>query len=61
MSIETEPSAAPRKEKSLTIGAVTKQLEREFSDITISEDRAQALNVGLGVEPVATRRATRLQ
>jgi DNA-binding transcriptional MerR regulator len=39
VSIEAEPSAAPRKEKSLTIGAVTKQLEREFPDISISKIR----------------------
>src|SRR5918996_5234512 len=30
---------APRKEKALTIGAVVKQLEREFPDISISKIR----------------------
>jgi DNA-binding transcriptional MerR regulator len=39
MSIEAESGAAPRKEKSLTIGGVTKQLEREFPDISISKVR----------------------
>ena len=39
MSIETGPEAPPRKEKSLTIGAVCKQLEREFPDISISKIR----------------------
>jgi DNA-binding transcriptional MerR regulator len=39
VSIEAESGAAPRKEKSLTIGAVTKQLEREFPDISISKIR----------------------
>jgi DNA-binding transcriptional MerR regulator len=33
------PSAPPRKEKSLTIGAVAKQLEREFPEISISKIR----------------------
>jgi DNA-binding transcriptional MerR regulator len=37
---ETEPSLQPpRKEKALTIGAVCKQLEREFPDISISKIR----------------------
>ena len=40
MSTEvTQPDAPPRKEKALTIGAVTKQLEREFPDISISKIR----------------------
>ena len=39
MSIETGPEAPPRKEKALTIGAVCKQLEREFPDISISKIR----------------------
>ena len=39
MSIEAGPEAPPRKEKSLTIGAVCKQLEREFPDISISKIR----------------------
>ena len=38
MSPETE-NQAPRKEKALTIGAVCKQLEREFPDISISKIR----------------------
>jgi DNA-binding transcriptional MerR regulator len=33
------PAAPPRKEKSLTIGSVAKQLEREFPDISISKIR----------------------
>ena len=40
MSTEvTPPEAPPRKEKALTIGAVCKQLEREFPDISISKIR----------------------
>jgi DNA-binding transcriptional MerR regulator len=40
MSTETqEGTQAPRKEKALTIGAVCKQLEREFPDISISKIR----------------------
>ena len=40
MSTETESTTqAPRKEKALTIGAVCKQLEREFPDISISKIR----------------------
>src|SRR4028119_429928 len=40
MSVDAEPGAqAPRKEKALTIGAVCKQLEREFPDISISKIR----------------------
>ena len=39
MSIEPGPEAPPRKEKALTIGAVCKQLEREFPDISISKIR----------------------
>jgi len=39
VSVEAQPSAAPRKEKALTIGAVTKQLEREFPEISISKIR----------------------
>ena len=39
MSIDTGPEAPPRKEKALTIGAVCKQLEREFPDISISKIR----------------------
>jgi DNA-binding transcriptional MerR regulator len=35
----TPPEAPPRKEKALTIGAVCKQLEREFPDISISKIR----------------------
>jgi DNA-binding transcriptional MerR regulator len=34
-----QPEAPPRKEKALTIGAVCKQLEREFPDISISKIR----------------------
>ena len=36
---EVTREAPPRKEKALTIGAVTKQLEREFPDISISKIR----------------------
>jgi DNA-binding transcriptional MerR regulator len=36
---EVTRAALPRKEKALTIGAVTKQLEREFPDISISKIR----------------------
>jgi DNA-binding transcriptional MerR regulator len=36
---ETGNAAPPRKEKALTIGAVCKQLEREFPDISISKIR----------------------
>jgi hypothetical protein len=36
---EASRQAPPRKEKALTIGAVTKQLEREFPDISISKIR----------------------
>jgi DNA-binding transcriptional MerR regulator len=39
VSVETEQSAAPRPKKALTIGAVCKQLEREFPDISISKIR----------------------
>ncbi|HEU0023088.1 MAG TPA: MerR family transcriptional regulator [Thermoleophilaceae bacterium] len=39
MSVEAGPEAPPRKEKALTIGAVCKQLEREFPDISISKIR----------------------
>ncbi len=39
MSTEVTGQAPPRKEKALTIGAVTKQLEREFPDISISKIR----------------------
>jgi DNA-binding transcriptional MerR regulator len=40
VSTEVRSAAAPpRKEKSLTIGAVCKQLEREFPDISISKIR----------------------
>jgi DNA-binding transcriptional MerR regulator len=40
MSADGENGAeAPRKEKALTIGAVCKQLEREFPDISISKIR----------------------
>jgi DNA-binding transcriptional MerR regulator len=35
----TQPEAPPRKGKALTIGAVCKQLEREFPDISISKIR----------------------
>jgi len=36
---EARPDTPPRKEKALTIGAVAKQLEREFPDISISKIR----------------------
>ena len=36
---EAGPETPPRKEKALTIGAVAKQLEREFPDISISKIR----------------------
>ena len=39
MSTEVSREAPPRKEKALTIGAVSKQLEREFPDISISKIR----------------------
>ena len=41
MSADADAAApqAPRKEKALTIGAVCKQLEREFPDISISKIR----------------------
>jgi DNA-binding transcriptional MerR regulator len=39
VSTEVRSQAPPRKEKALTIGAVTKQLEREFPDISISKIR----------------------
>jgi DNA-binding transcriptional MerR regulator len=39
VSTEVRSEAVPRKEKSLTIGAVCKQLEREFPDISISKIR----------------------
>jgi DNA-binding transcriptional MerR regulator len=39
MSTEVVGTASPRKEKALTIGAVVKQLEREFPDISISKVR----------------------
>jgi DNA-binding transcriptional MerR regulator len=39
MSTEVAGSHPPRKEKALTIGAVVKQLEREFPDISISKIR----------------------
>jgi DNA-binding transcriptional MerR regulator len=39
MSTEVAGSPPPRKEKALTIGAVVKQLEREFPDISISKVR----------------------
>ena len=39
MSTDVGPDAPPRKEKALTIGAVSKQLEREFPDISISKVR----------------------
>jgi DNA-binding transcriptional MerR regulator len=39
MMAELEKEAPPRKEKALTIGAVCKQLEREFPDISISKIR----------------------
>ena len=39
MSTEVAGGPQPRKEKALTIGAVVKQLEREFPDISISKIR----------------------
>ncbi|MEA2332784.1 MAG: hypothetical protein QOH58_2922 [Thermoleophilaceae bacterium] len=39
MSTEIASGPPPRKEKALTIGAVVKQLEREFPDISISKVR----------------------
>jgi len=39
MSTEVAATPPPRKEKALTIGAVVKQLEREFPDISISKVR----------------------
>jgi DNA-binding transcriptional MerR regulator len=39
VSTEVRNEAPPRKEKALTIGAVSKQLEREFPDISISKIR----------------------
>ncbi len=39
MSTEVADVPPPRKEKALTIGAVVKQLEREFPDISISKVR----------------------
>jgi DNA-binding transcriptional MerR regulator len=39
MSTEVAGGQPPRKEKALTIGAVVKQLEREFPDISISKVR----------------------
>ncbi len=39
MSTEVSRDVPPRKEKALTIGAVCKQLEREFPDISISKIR----------------------
>jgi DNA-binding transcriptional MerR regulator len=39
VSADAETGTAPRKEKALTIGAVSKQLEREFPDISISKIR----------------------
>ncbi len=39
MSTEVAGVPTPRKEKALTIGAVVKQLEREFPDISISKVR----------------------
>jgi DNA-binding transcriptional MerR regulator len=39
VSTEVSHDAPPRKEKALTIGAVSKQLEREFPDISISKIR----------------------
>ena len=39
MSTEVASGPPPRKEKALTIGAVVKQLEREFPDISISKIR----------------------
>jgi len=39
VSTEVTHEAPPRKEKALTIGAVCKQIEREFPDISISKIR----------------------
>ena len=39
MSVDAQTGAPSRKEKALTIGAVTKQLEREFPEISISKIR----------------------
>jgi DNA-binding transcriptional MerR regulator len=39
VSTEVQTGPPPRKEKALTIGAVCKQLEREFPDISISKIR----------------------
>ncbi|MEA2456934.1 MAG: hypothetical protein QOI45_3196 [Thermoleophilaceae bacterium] len=39
MSTDVASGPPPRKEKALTIGAVVKQLEREFPDISISKMR----------------------
>jgi DNA-binding transcriptional MerR regulator len=39
VSTEVSGDAPPRKEKALTIGAVVKQLDREFPDISISKIR----------------------
>jgi len=39
VTADFENGAPPRKEKALTIGAVCKQLEREFPDISISKIR----------------------
>jgi DNA-binding transcriptional MerR regulator len=39
VSAELDEGAPPRKDKALTIGAVCKQLEREFPDISISKIR----------------------
>jgi DNA-binding transcriptional MerR regulator len=39
VSTEVTHDVPPRKEKALTIGAVSKQLEREFPDISISKIR----------------------
>ena len=38
MSTEVAGGPQPRKEKALTIGAVVKQLEREFPEISISNN-----------------------
>jgi DNA-binding transcriptional MerR regulator len=39
VNADVQTAAPPRKEKALTIGAVCKQLEREFPDISISKIR----------------------
>jgi DNA-binding transcriptional MerR regulator len=39
MSVDVGADSPPRKEKALTIGAVCKQLGREFPDISISKIR----------------------